>query len=188
MKSQENISLSKPPFITRAPGPRYAEVRAVAGTRMGTEMRPLLETLLQTRASCSEGGCWLAAAGTGVTQINDGALMPNKPNDISSLNNECCHAPHTQPSAGYLIGLRSGYWRPAARLQVLVQVSQCRVRDNDVLMSLSVSSTRRHCARAAASRGGLALLTAAAGARTVMEVTGSRVTVTRPRSRRSRCS
>ena len=62
---------------------------------MGTEMRPLLATLLQTRASCSEGGCWLAAAGTGVTQINDGALMPNKPNDISSLNNECCHAPHT---------------------------------------------------------------------------------------------
>ena len=97
---------------------------------------------------------------------------------------------HTQPSAGYLIGLRSGYWRPAARLQVLVlvQVSQCRVRDNDVLMSLSVSSTRRHCARAAASRGGLALLTAAAAARTVMEVTGSRVTVTRPRSRRSRSS
>ena len=94
---------------------------------------------------------------------------------------------HTQPSAGYLIGLRSGYWRPAARLQVLVlvQVSQCRVRDNDVLMSLSVSSTRRHCARGAASRGGLALLTAAAAARTVMEVTGSRVTVTRPRSRRS---
>ena len=161
----------------------------MAGTRLGTEMRPPLATLLQTRASCSEGGCWLAAAGTGVTQINDGALMPNKPNDISSLNNECCH---TQPSAGYLIGLRSGYWRPAARLlvqvQVLVQVSWCRVRDNDVLMSLSVSSTRRHCARAAASRGGLALLTAAAAARTVMEVTGSRVTVTRPRSRRSRSS
>ena len=51
---------------------------------------------------------------------------------------------HTQPSAGYLIGLRSGYWRPAARLlvQVLGRVSQCRVRDNDVLMSLSVSSTQ----------------------------------------------
>ena len=102
---------------------------------MGTEMRPLLATLLQTRASCSEGGCWLAAAGTGVTQINDGALMPNKPNDISSLNNECCHAPHTQSNAGYLIGLRSGYWRPAARLLVQVRGGECPGVALEIMMS-----------------------------------------------------
>ena len=105
--------------------------------------------------------------------MNDGALLPNNPNDISSLNNECCHAA-TQPSAGYLIVLRSGCWRYAVR-QVLVlvlgRVSRCRVRDNDVLMSLSVSSTRRPCTRGAASRAA-SLLTAAAAARTVMEVTG----------------
>ena len=95
---------------------------------------------------------------------------------------------HTQPSAGYLIGLRSGYWRPAARLLVLVQVSRCRVRDNDVLMSLSVSSTQAPLRPGRGLAGDLALLTAAAAARTVMEVTGSRVTVTRPRSRRSRSS
>ena len=83
---------------------------------------------------------------------------------------------HTQPSAGHLIVLRSGHWRYAVR-QVLVlglvlgRVSRCRVRDNDVLMSLSVSSTRRPCTRGAASRAA-SLLTAAAAARTVMEVTG----------------
>ena len=48
-----------------------------------------------TWPQCCEGGCWLPAAGRGVTQMNDGALMPNNPNDISSLNNECCHAAHT---------------------------------------------------------------------------------------------
>ena len=97
---------------------------------------------------------------------------------------------HTQPSAGYLIGLRSGYWRPAARLLVLVlvQVSRCRVRDNDVLMSLSVSSTQAPLRPGRGLAGRPRVLTAAAAARTVMEVTGSRVTVTRPRSRRSRSS
>ena len=37
---------------------------------------------------------------------------------------------HTQPSAGYLIGLRSGYWRPAARLQV-----QCLGVALEIMMS-----------------------------------------------------
>ena len=65
--------------------------------------------------------------------------MPNKPNDISSLNNECCHAPHT---AQCWILDRLEVWVLETRCQAAGAVSRCRVRDNDVLMSLSVSSTQ----------------------------------------------